>query len=136
MCLSFGPNLFTEQFLNFDALPSKLSNQATDFMKRISEIEKDAGASKMEPFSCLLQEIDNKIDKLDGERAVLLFIRNLAMKHATEDLKRQQKDHDERRILHFVLDERSQDIEGISKALNLQESFVRIMLEKLRKDIP
>jgi ArsR family transcriptional regulator len=134
--LSFGPNLFTEQFLNFDVLPSDLSGQATDFIKRISEIEKITRTSKIEPFSCLLQDIDEKIDGLDGERAVLLFIRNLAMKHVTEDLKNQQKNHDERRILHYILDERSKDIESISTALNLQESIVRIILEKVKNDVP
>jgi len=134
ICLSFGSNLFTEQFLNFEVLPSELSSQATDFMQRISEIDKEMSESKMEPFSCLLQEIDEKIEKLDGERAVLLFIRNLAMKNATDDLKSNQKNHDERRILHYILNERSMDIENISRALNLKESCVRIMLEKIRKD--
>jgi predicted transcriptional regulator len=133
--LSFGPNLFTEQFLNFNILPTDISDQATDFIKRISEIEKNTHSSKIEPFSCLLQDIDEKIDGLDGERAVLLFIRNLTMKHVTEDLKNQQKNHDERRILHYLIDERSRDIESISKALNLQESIVRTLLEKIKNDI-
>lgn len=133
--LSFGPNLFNEQFLNFETLPAELSNQATGFIRRISEIEKGSEESKIEPFSCLLQDIDVRLDELDGEKAVLLFIRNLAMKHASEELENQQKTHDERRILHYVLDERSKDIEGISKALNLRESLVRVIIEKLRKEI-
>ncbi len=136
ICLGFAPNLFTEQFLNFDLLPSELSNQATDLMRRISDIEEDSSSGKLEPFSSLLREIDEKIAGLDGERAVLLYIRNLAMKHATEDMKTQQKNHDERRILHFILDERSRDIESISKALNLKESLVRVILEKIRNNIP
>jgi predicted transcriptional regulator len=136
LSLSFGPHLFNEQFLNFGALPAEISNQANDFMKRISEIAKGTNESKIEPFSSLLQDIDAKLGELDGEKAVLLFIRNLAMKHATKELENQQKTHDERRILHYILDERSEDIENISKALNLKESLVRMMLEKLREDIP
>ena len=58
------------------------------------------------------------------------------MEHATEDIKNQQKDHDERRILHYLIDERTKDIESISKALNLKESLVKVILEKLKEDLP
>ena len=134
--LSFGPRLFDEQLLNFQSLPSELSSQATEFMKRISGIEKFSNESKIQPFSCLLKDIDNKLGELESEKTVLLFIRNLAMEHATEDIKNQQKDHDERRILHYIIDERTKDIECISKALNLKESLVRLILEKIKEDIP
>jgi predicted transcriptional regulator len=134
--LSFGPNLFNEQFLNFEALPTELSAQATEFMKRISNIRSCDGENKIEPFSCLLRDIDDKLSEIEGEKTVLLFIRNLAMKHASQELECQQKTHDERRILHYILDEQTKDIETISKALNLRESLVRVMLQKLRKDIP
>jgi len=135
LSLSFGPHLFNEQFLNFETLPSELSNQATDFMKRISEIQ-NTSENKIEPFSCLLKDIDAKLDDLQAEKAVLLFIRNLAMKSATKDLAFQDKTHDERRILHHILDERTKDIENISKALNLKEAFVRAILDKLKAEIP
>ena len=134
--LSFGPHLFNEQLLNFQALPPELSNQATDFIKRITIIEKCDTESKIQPFSCLLKDIDDKLSELENEKTVLLFIRNLAMKHATQDLQTQEKSHDERRVLHHILDERTVDTESISKALNLQESIVRGMLDKLRQDIP
>ena len=134
--LSFGPNLFNENFLNFEALPPKLSPQAKDFMKRISDIQHCAGESKIEPFSCLLKDIDEKLTQLEGEKTVLLFIRNLAMKHASQELESQQKTHDERRILHHILDGQTKDIETISKALNLRESLVRMILDKIREDIP
>ncbi len=136
LSLSFGPHLFNEQFLSFEALPTELSKQATGFMKRIAEIEHDTEASKIKPFSFLLEDIDSKLDELDGEKAVLLFIRNLAMKYASEEFENQQKTHDERRILHYVLDERTKDIESISEALNLKETLVRAILEKIRKEIP
>lgn len=136
LSLSFGPHLFNEQFLSFEALPAEISKQAAGFMKRISEIEHDTKESKIKPFSCLLGDIDSKIEDLDGEKAVLLFIRNLTMKYASEEFENQQKTHDERRILHYILDERSKDIESISQALNLRESLVRLIIEKLRKEIP
>jgi predicted transcriptional regulator len=133
--ISFGPHLFNEQFLNFEVLPAELSNQATDFMVRIKEIKEGNNENTMEPFSCLFKDIDDKLAKLEGEKTVLLFIRDLAMKHASENLENQQKTHDEKRILHYILDERSKNIESISKALNLNESLVRSILEKLKEEI-
>jgi predicted transcriptional regulator len=132
--LSFGPNLFNTQLLDFQTLPPQLSGDAADFMNRIKSIEK-SGTDKIEPFSCLLKDIDGKLSELDNEKAVLLFIRNHAMKQVTQELQK-EKSHDERRVLHYILDEQTTDIECISKALNLQESLVRVMLEKLKQDIP
>jgi predicted transcriptional regulator len=134
--LSFGPHLFNEQLLDFQALPSELSNQASGFMTRIANMEKCTDANRMETFSFLLKDIDNKLNELDNEKTVLLFIRNLAMKHLTQDLQNQDKSHDERRVLHYILDEQTTDIESISKALNLKESIVRVMLQQLKQDLP
>ena len=136
LSLSFGPHLFNEQFLNFESLPPELSSQATVFIRRISEIEGCTEDNKIEPFSFLLRDIDEKLAELDGEKAVLLFIRNLAMKHASEDLENKQKTHDERRLLHHILDERTKDIAHIADSLNLKESSVRQLLEKLSEEIP
>jgi ArsR family transcriptional regulator len=133
--LSFGPNLFNEQLLDFQTLPPQLSGEAAEFMKRITSIQKSGAEAKIEPFSSLLKDIDGKLSKLDNEKAVLLFIRNFAMKQVTQELQK-ERSHDERRVLHYILDERTTDIECISKALNLQESIVRVMLEKLKQDIP
>ena len=103
-------------------------------MKRISKIKEDNNKNKIEPFSCLFRDIDDKLGDLEGEKTVLLFIRDLAMKHSSENL--ENRTHDEKRILHYILDERSKNIERISKALNLKESLVRSMLEKLKEEIP
>ncbi|MGD6933810.1 MAG: ArsR/SmtB family transcription factor [Candidatus Bathyarchaeia archaeon] len=136
LSLSFGPHLFHEQFLNFQALPSKLSIDAIDIMRRISDIDQSNVANKIEPFSSLLKDIDDKLADIESEKTVLLFLRNLAMKHATKDLVNKDKTHDERRILHYILDEGTKDVESISNALNLKESIVKLILEKLREDIP
>lgn len=133
--LSFGSNLFYTQLIDFKTLPPQISDQAADFMKRITSIQKCASENKIEPFSSLLKDVDARLTELDNEKAVLLFIRNLAMKHVTEELQK-EKSHDERRVLHYILDERTTDIQSISEALNLKESLVRGMLEKLKRDLP
>lgn len=134
--VSFGPHLYDEQFATFDALPSKLSDDATLFLERAARIEKIRESDKIESFSSLLGDIDARLMALENEKGVLLYIRNLVMGQTGEVFDAQKKTHDERRILHYLLDERNRDIEAISRALNLRESVVRDILEKLRGELP
>ena len=135
LSLSFGPNLFSEQSFTFEALPKQLSNQATDFMSRISNIAVNP-QDKIGSLSRIIKDVDKKLDEIETEKIVLLFIRNLAMKHASEQLTAKHDNHEERRMLHYMLDERCVNVQEISDALNLKESSVRILLEKLKNEIP
>ena len=136
LTVSFGPHLYDEQFLNFETLPSKLSKGAAEFLDRIKAIQQNTESHKIESLSNLLSDIDAKLELLEDEKTVLLCIRNLTMRQASEELNAQEKTHNEKRILHFMLDERSTDIEDISKALNLKESIIRSILEKLKNELP
>jgi DNA-binding CsgD family transcriptional regulator len=90
----------------------------------------------MPSISDLIAEIDEGINHVEAEKAVLLYIRNLAMRHASEAMGKTEKTHEERRVLHYVLDERSQNVEEIAAALNLRESLVRNILRSIEKDLP
>ncbi len=90
----------------------------------------------IEPISDLIIDLDKKLVSLEGEKAVLLYIRNLAMKQASKALETEKTTHEERRVLHFILDEQSKDVAEISKALNLREALVREILAKLKSEYP
>jgi predicted transcriptional regulator len=136
LTVSFGPHLYNEQFLTFGKLPSKLSNEAASFLGRISKIQQNKNPQRIERLSNLLGDIDEKLGQIEEEKMVLLCIRNLTMQKACEELDIQEKTHNEKRVLHFILDERSTNIEEIAMALNLQESVIRVILEKIKRDIP
>ena len=92
--------------------------------------------SKIISFSDLISDIDSRLNDVEAEKAVLLYIRNLAMKHASETMGITEKTHEERRVLHYVLDERSQNVEAIAAALNLRESVVRGILHSMKEELP
>ena len=46
-----------------------------------------------------------------------------------------EKTHNQKRVMHFIIDNRNSDIENISLALNLHESLVREILESLKKEL-
>jgi predicted transcriptional regulator len=135
LTVSFGPHLYDEKYFTFETLPDKLSKDATDFLGRISKIN-EKKSNTIEPLAELITDIDKKMADLESEKAVLLYIRNLAMKQVSKVIGAEKVTHNERRILHFILDEQNEDVDAISKTLNLRESQVREILTKLKREHP
>jgi len=136
LSVSFGPHLYNEKYFTFEALPNKLSKDAIDFLGRIDEIRGKKISNSIVPLAALIADIDKKIASLEDEKAVLLYIRSLAMKNANTAMHLGKATHDERRILHFILDEQTKSIDAIAQALNLRESTVREILAKLKQEQP
>lgn len=136
LTVSFGPHLYDEKYFTFETLPNKISKDASDLLGRIDELKEKQSCSTIEPLADLISDIDSKLARLEDEKAVLLYIRNLAMKQASKAINIQKTPHNERRILHFIIDEQSEDVEAISRTLNLREAQVREILTKLKKEHP
>lgn len=117
-------------------MPNKLSQDAVDFLGRIDKIKEKKPSNSIESLADLISDIEEKMATLEDEKAVLLYIRNLAMKQANAVLRSGKATHDERRILHFILDEQTESVEKISQTLNLRESLVREILTKLKHEHP
>jgi predicted transcriptional regulator len=138
LTVGFGPNLYKEQMLSFDSLPTDLSKDHKKFINKIGDIQKSSRitSDKITSFSDLIEEIDTKLNDFEAKKAVLLYIRNLAMGCACEVMAGTEKTADERRVLHYIINERNTDVEAISLALNLRESIIRGILKNLKKELP
>ena len=136
LTVSFGPHLYDEKYFTFETLPNKLSKDANHFLERIEEIKDKEPKKTLEPIVDLISDIDKKLARLEDEKKSLLYIKKLAMKKASKTFEPGKTTLNERRILHFILDEQSKDIEKISKELNLREALVREILAKLKKEYP
>jgi len=136
LTVSFGPNLYDEKYFPFEELPNKLSKDATDFLGRIDKLQKKKSANSIVPLADLVADIDKKMASLEDEKAVLLYIRNIVMKQMSAVMHLKKATHDERRILHFILDEQNKSIEDIAQELNLREYLVREILTKLKQEHP
>ena len=71
------------------------------------------------------------IEELGKERAVLLYIRNLVMNKASKIMVKLE-DSDSRRVLHHILNKHDENIDDASEILNLRESLIVQILEKLK----
>jgi len=135
--VGFGPHLYSEQALSFETIPGNISEEAEKLISQIRSIQKSSEpTSMMASFSNLIAEIDKEIDSIKAEKVVLLYVRNLAMKQACDAMDKADKTHDERRVLHYILDERNKNVEDIAATLNLRESVIRGILQSLREELP
>jgi predicted transcriptional regulator len=135
LTVDFAPHLFDAQVLSFNTLPEdgRIPDDASSLMNRIDALLEDSGrAVRFGTYSRLLADIDAKLGELQEQRAVLLFIRNYAMREAAKLVQAAEKTADEKRVIYHVLDEHSRDVQDISESLNLRESVVRKILADLK----
>jgi ArsR family transcriptional regulator len=134
--LDFGPHLYNEKSVSLDILDAEALKDASTLIRRIQEIQKyPEDISKVTAFATILTEIDHRLHHLEEERAALLHIRNQIMSKVEQELCVAERTLDEKRVFYYILDERSRDIEEISRSLNLRESEIRRILEELKDEI-
>ena len=134
--LDVAPNLFKQNIIFFSNNPAnkKISEHTVSLIERKDQISGFSDEEdKMNPFSQILADIDDKLESLEEERVLLLSIRNSIMNEATEIILKID-DPTARRVLHKAFDEHNKSVENISQALNLREEKVRSVIEKLKTE--
>ena len=135
--LDVAPHMYNEKLVDFDATPNRnlISEESVSFMDKVDEIlEYPKSRDRIEPLAQIIGDIDEHISKLEEERLVFLFIRNLVMSEAHKEIQALDS-ADARRVIYSAIDEHDATVSGISKALNLREDFVREIIEKIKKDL-
>jgi len=133
--LDVSTHFFKTKIVFFDAEPEReeISDTSAFLMDKMDEtLEHQKQQEKITPLTKIISEIDKQLEALESERAILLYIRNFAMKEASQIIE-PFKNADTRRIIRYALDEHDISVENISKSLNLREDVVRQALSKLKK---
>lgn len=131
--IDVAPNLFRTRVFSFGAIPRDYSDYSS-IMAKISEVLRYPDeASKIGPLAEIIDEIDRKLKETEEQRAVLLYMRNLALREVAR-ASNVLKVADKRKILNLILREQVDSIELISQSLGLQESVVGEILEELEKE--
>ena len=134
--INVAPHLFRQNmvFFNIEPEKDKISEDIAAFLSRRNEIrrflEKE---NKMNPCADILSDIDDKLEELEEERLLLLFIRNSVMKEASKTIS-QINDAEVRRVLHKAVDEHHKSVSHIARALNLREERVQRAIQKLKEE--
>jgi predicted transcriptional regulator len=133
--LDVSTHFFKAKVVFFDSEPKRkeISSASASLMDKMDEtLEKPKQPERITPFTNIISEIDKKLEALENERAILLYIRSYAMKEASRILE-MFKNSETRRVIRYTLDEHDISIKNISESLNLRESVVRQALLKLKK---
>ncbi len=113
----------------------KKASETYPLMRKVKDIQRSQRERSIVLFEELLAEIDSRLERLENERSVLLYIRNHVMMEAQKIIENMEKTKHTKRILHYILDGHSRDVDNISKNLNLRESETRQILAELKKDL-
>lgn len=139
-CLSvtidLAPNLFRARMFSFGAVPGVAENdERAQIAANLSELLRyPEGASKIRPLTRVVAEVDKKLKEMEDERAVLLYVRSLALREAakiTTSIPRS----DRRKVLRYLMREESDGVGGISASLGLQKQAVGDILDEIENEL-
>jgi predicted transcriptional regulator len=136
LSLDFAPNLFRARAYTYDYPMIESAQDSNDFFRTLGDVVAHPQASgKMKPLGSLISEIDKRMNNIEDERSVLLFLRHLAMKEVAKAISGMPITWDEKKALYQLIDERDMSVEGISKSLKVREDWVRTIIANLQKSI-
>ena len=134
--VDLAPNLFRTRIFSFGAVPGvEETDEHAQMMTQISEVLKypDA-ASRIRPLTRVVADVDRKLKEMEEERAVLLYIRSLALREATR-ITTSLPGVDRKRVLRYLMREDGDDILDICASLGIQKQVVGGILEEMEKGL-
>lgn len=134
--MDLAPNLFLEKGVSFEPRRPKTGGSHTLALmkKRLQEaVSGSDERERLSKLSELLNDVDARIDQVEGEHVELLRVRDEAMREASRIAGRLEG-LDKRRVLFHILDRHDMEVESISESLNLRELTVKAILDELERE--
>ena len=133
--VDFAPNLFRARIFSFGAVPqledgsedAKLLGRMNDIMRYPDD------ASKIGPLADIISEVDRKLQSMEERRAVMLYLRNVAMREAAK-ASTSLGTRDRKKVLHYLMREQSDNIVDMSASLGLQRRVIGEILEEIERE--
>jgi predicted transcriptional regulator len=134
--IDLAPNLFRARMFSFGANPGgqegesppQAPSQTLDALRFPDE------ASRIKPLAQVVAEVDKKLKEMEEERAVLLYLRSLALREAAKASTSLGK-ADRRKVLRFILREQRDGIGDMSASLGLHQQVIGDILEEIEKEL-
>lgn len=134
--VDLAPNLFRTRIFSFGALPGiEAGDDHAQVMNQISEVLRYPDAtSRIRPLTHVVAEVDKKLKEMEEERAVLLYIRGLALGEAAR-ITTSLPSADRKRVLRYLMREDGDGMGSICTSLGLQRQVVGDILEEIEKEL-
>ena len=133
--IDLAPSLFRARLFSFGNIPglqeqdenAQLMAQAGDAFRHPDD------AAKLAPLAEFVSNVDRKLKQMEEERAVLLYLRNLALREAAR-ASSSLGPADRRKVLRYLIKEQRDGIGDLSSSLGLQQRVVGEILEEIDRD--
>lgn len=134
--IDLAPNLFRARMFSFGAVPGVQENEErVQMAAQVGGVLRyQEGTSRIRPLTQVVAEVDKKLKDMEEERAVLLYIRSLALREAAR-ITTSLPSVDRRRVLRYLMREEGDGITGISESLGLQKQVVGEILEEIENEL-
>ena len=134
--VDLAPNLFRTRIFSLGVLPGVQENEErAQKGAQLGEVLRyPEGASRIRPLTKVVAEVDKKLKEMEEERAVLLYIRSLALREAAR-ITTSLPISDRRRVLRYLMREEGDGIGNISASLGLQKQVVGEILEEIENEL-
>ena len=133
--IDLAPNLFRTRMFSFGSVPGIESGSEQDqLVTKINEVFRHPDeASRIGPLAEIISEVDVKLKKLEDQRGVLLYLRNMVLREATRVTSGLGK-ADRRNILRQLMKAQQGNVPDISSILGLRREMVVEILEQVEKE--
>ena len=134
--IDLAPNLFRARMFSFGAVPGVQQNdERTQMAAQVNEVLRyPDGAARIKPLTKVVAEVDKKLKEMEEERAVLLYLRGLALREAARITTSLPGD-DRRKVLRYLMREQGDELGSMSASLGLQKQVVGDILEEIEREL-
>ncbi len=134
--VDLAPNWFRARIFSFGAVPGvKETDERVQVSAQVNEALKFPDeASRIKPLAQIIAEVDRKLNEMEEQRAVLLYLRGLALREAARATT-SLGSSDRRKVLRYIMKEQRDGIGDMSASLGLQQQVVGNILEEIEKEL-
>ena len=134
--IDLAPNLFRARMFSFGANPGGQEGESPPQApsQTIDALRFPDEASRIKPLAQVVAEVDKKLKEMEEERAVLLYLRSLALREAAKASTSLGK-ADRRKVLRYILREQRDGIGDMSASLGLHQQVIGDILEEIEKEL-
>ena len=132
--IDLAPSLFRARMFSFGAVPGVQEAGEHAHLMASGAFRYPDEASRIRPLAQVVAEVDKKLKEMEEERAVLLYLRSLALREAARASTTLGR-ADRKNVLRYIMKEQRDGIGDISASLGLQQQVVGDILEEIEKDL-
>lgn len=134
--IDLAPSWFRTRIFSFGTAPrGKEDEEHGQSMAQVNEALKyPEEASRIRPLTHMIAEVDRKLNEMEEQRAVLLYLRGLALKEAAR-VTTSLGSADKKKVLRYVMKEQRDGIGDMSASLGLRQQVVGDILEEIEKEL-